>query len=170
MPDTPAEARERIAGLEAKHQPTHGCIGCDPCYPVAISNTLYALSGGASAENIEPVKFNVGQNEAGCGTSCDYEAPPVQTEPVQIGVRQPKTSWPIETGDYRLGHAGGYIAIATLASEDLYRRFSDMTCGDCAICGKVFTENIGIEKMVRNLTANRHIRFLILCGKEAKCI
>lgn len=38
----------------------------------------------------------------------------------------------------------------------------------CAICGKVFTENIGIEKVVKNIIANRHIRFLILCGMEAK--
>lgn len=40
--------------------------------------------------------------------------------------------------------------------------------GECAVCGKVFTENIGTEKVVKNLGANRHIRFLILCGKEAK--
>ena len=72
-PDAPATACERIAELEARHQPTHGCIGCDPCYPVAISNTLYAISGGASVENVRPIKFDVGQNEAGHGTSCGCE-------------------------------------------------------------------------------------------------
>src|SRR6266545_5390374 len=50
-PDAPVESHERIAELKAKHQPTHGCIGCDPCYPVAVSNTLYTVSGGASVES-----------------------------------------------------------------------------------------------------------------------
>jgi tetrahydromethanopterin S-methyltransferase subunit A len=166
-PDAPAPARERIAELEAKHQPTHGCIGCDPCYPVAISNTLYAISDGASVENVRPTKFDVGQNEAGCGTSCCYEAPQEVAKPASVAPRQ-KIAWPIETGDYRLGSDDGCVAIATLASEALYHHFSDTTCGDCAICGRVFTENIGIEKVVKNIIANRHIRFLILCGQEAK--
>lgn len=160
-PDAPAEARERVAELEAKHQPTHGCIGCDPCYPVAVSNTLYALSGGASVED-------AGQSEPGCGTSGGCEAPAVQAEPVQTAAWRPKVSWPIEAGDYRLGRADGCVAISTLASEELYLHFSETACGDCAVCGKVFTENIGIEKAVKNIIANRHIRFLILCGQEAK--
>ncbi|HZF41192.1 MAG TPA: hypothetical protein VE715_20385 [Blastocatellia bacterium] len=167
-PDAPAPVRERIAELEAKHQPTHGCIGCDPCYPVAISNTLYAISDGASVENFRPIKFDVGQNEAGCGTSCGYEAPQEIAKPASVAPR-PKIAWPIETGDYRLGSDDGYVAIATLASEDLYHQFSGTTYGDCAICGKVFTENIGIEKVVKNIIANRHIRFLILCGQEVIC-
>lgn len=166
-PDSPALARERIAELEARHQPTHGCIGCDPCYPVAISNTLYAISGGASVENVRPIKFDVGQSEPGCGTSYGCESPQEMENPVSVTPR-PKAAWPIETGDYRLGRVDGCVAIATLASEELYHHFPDTTCGDCAICGKVFTENIGIEKVVKNIIANRHIRFLVLCGQEAK--
>ncbi len=135
-PDVSTEASERVAGLAAKHQPTHGCIGCAPCYPVAISNTLYAISGGASVENVEPVKFNIELAEAGHATDCGCEATQEMTKPVLIAP-QPKGAWPIETGDY-------------------------------PICGKVFTENIGIEKAVKNIIANRHIRFLILCGQEAK--
>ncbi len=166
-PDVSTEASERVAGLAAKHQPTHGCIGCAPCYPVAISNTLYAISGGASVENVEPVKFNIELAEAGHATDCGCEATQEMTKPVLIAP-QPKGAWPIETGDYRLGRVDGCVAISTLASEGLYHHFSDATCGDCAICGKVFTENIGIEKAVKNIIANRHIRFLILCGQEAK--
>lgn len=77
--------------------------------------------------------------------------------------------WPIETGDYRLGNLTGVVAVATLASEDLYKQFADEVCSlGCAICGKAFTENIGIEKMIKNIISNRHIRFLVLCGQEAK--
>ena len=157
-----SEVSERIARLDAKHQTTHGCIGCDPCYPVAVSNALYEESGGESA--------------AACGPSCDCDPLPSQaTSIVSIG-RAPEAvtekravSWPIETGDYRLGNLSGSVAVATLASEDLYQNISERTCSaDCAICGKVFTENIGIEKVVKNIISNRYIRFLILCGQEAK--
>lgn len=160
--EAPAEVNQRIAELDAKHRTTHGCIGCDPCYPVAVSNALYEVTGGES--------------EAACGLSCDCEPLPSQpTSIVTIG-KAPETvtekrivSWPIETGDYRLGNLSGSIAVATLASEDLYQKFSEGACAaDCAICGKVFTENIGIEKVVKNIISNRHIRFLILCGQEAK--
>lgn len=158
----PDEVRGRIGELDAKHQTTHGCIGCDPCYPVAVSNALYEVSGGESAE--------------ACGASCDCDTQPAPpTSIVTIGkALEPMTekrtvSWPIEAGDYRLGNISGTVAIATLASENLYGKFSQNTCAmDCAICGKVFTENIGIEKVVKNIISNRHIRFLILCGEEAK--
>lgn len=160
--ETAPEVSERIAHLDAKHQTTHGCIGCDPCYPVAVSNALYEVTGGESA--------------AACGPSCDCDPLPAQpTSIVTIGkmpeptIEKRTVSWPIETGDYRLGNVSGSVAVATLASEDLYQKFSEKTCApDCAICGKVFTENIGIEKLVKNIISNRHIRFLILCGQEAK--
>jgi tetrahydromethanopterin S-methyltransferase subunit A len=38
---------------------------------------------------------------------------------------------------------------------------------DIAIVGETFTENLGIEKMIRNLVTNPSIRLLVLCGKES---
>lgn len=96
--EVPEAARERIAELEAKHQTTHGCIGCDPCYPVAVSNTLYEISGGrsvvdttsASCCNVPAAPPEEGQqpkvslttisaadtqNAESCSTSCDCNAP-----------------------------------------------------------------------------------------------
>lgn len=193
--EVPEAARERIADLEAKHQTTHGCIGCDPCYPVAVSNTLYEISGGRSVadtasggccdvpaaplEALLPKPFYTTISEAGtpaaesCGPSCGCNTPvqPVtQSPPTFEKESAPRTTaWPIETGDYRLGNLTGAVAVATLASENLYKRFADEVCSaGCSICGKVFTENIGIEKMIKNIISNRHIRFLVLCGQEAK--
>ena len=155
-PDAEA-ARPVVDELNAIHKTEHGCIGCDPCYPVAISNALYALSDGESAEAAQE----------SCSAACGCEAPALtalQTKPAVSS-----NPWTVETGDYRLGAESGCVAIATLASEDLYKAFSESLCNDaCSICGKVFTENIGIEKVVKNIIANRHIRFLILCGKEAQ--
>lgn len=189
----PEEAEARIAELDAKHHTTHGCIGCDPCYPVGVSNQLYEISGGkslndeatagccdvpaaateASAPAVLPLVTieakSIGESNGSCGgASCGCDAPAALVTLPTVEKREAK-AWTVETGDYRLGNPSGAVAIATLASEDLYKHFSDEICaGDCSICGKIFTENIGIEKLVKNIIANRHIRFLILCGQEAK--
>jgi tetrahydromethanopterin S-methyltransferase subunit A len=160
-------AREIIDELSAQHKTTHGCIGCDPCYPVAISNALFALSDGESVAGLEP---SLAPDES-CGSGCGCEAPAraASPSPVSLQLQPAFASWPLETGDYRLGNLSGCVAISTLASENLYKSFSEKVCEEnCAICGKVFTENIGIEKVVKNIISNRHIRFLILCGQEAK--
>lgn len=170
--DTPAEARATIDELERKHATTHGCIGCDPCYPVAVSNALYEVSGGESVVGLEssgcdvPALVPLTKKAApACEASCGCE--PATAKPTRVA--SAKRPWPIEAGDYRLGCPTGAVAVATLASEDLYQKFSDEMCDEgCAICGKVFTENIGIEKLVKNIIANRFVRFLVLCGAEAK--
>ena len=37
-----------------------------------------------------------------------------------------------------------------------------------AIAGQVQTANLGIERIILNVTANPSIRFLFLCGKESR--
>ena len=187
--NAPADARKEIDRLAEKHRSTHNCIGCDPCYPVAVSNQLYEISGGKSAD-IEslaasgacdvpmvktigtslPVAAIIERDKSCADTSCGCNAPPVLTAPtVSKNSTAAEMAWTVETGDYRLGNPRGSVAIATLASEELYKQFSTNLCADdCSICGKVFTENIGIEKVVKNIVANPHIRFLMLCGQEAK--
>lgn len=36
-----------------------------------------------------------------------------------------------------------------------------------AIAGRVFTANLGVEKIILNITANPHTRFLLLCGHDS---
>jgi hypothetical protein len=91
---------------------THVCVGCDPRNPVAISNTLYAISDDASGENVRPIKFDVSQNEADCGTSCHCEAKQEIAKPASVAPYL-KIAWPIETGDYRLCRVEGCVAIVT---------------------------------------------------------
>ena len=167
-PETKA-ARSIIDALDAKHTTTHGCIGCDPCYPVLVSNALFAMSDGGSVENLA-AESPTAVSGAGCGTGCGCATPAPGVALSSLPApQQASAAWPLETGDYRLGNLSGCVAIATLASEDLYQSFSAKVCADgCAICGKVFTENIGIEKVIKNIISNRHIRFLMLCGQEAQ--
>ena len=37
-----------------------------------------------------------------------------------------------------------------------------------AIVGTMHTENLGIERVIKNVLANPHIRFLLLCGEDTQ--
>ncbi len=73
--------------------------------------------------------------------------------------------WPLVEGRYKLGPGDSPVAICTMASLDLVDQIPKE---GVAIVGKTVTENLGIEKIIENITANPRIRFLILCGKVSK--
>jgi tetrahydromethanopterin S-methyltransferase subunit A len=135
----------RLEGIMKIAEVTHNCLGCDPCYPVPISNVICEMGGGSAASS----------------------GPVCQPAPIQILSMTPP--WPVEQGEYVIGQKGSPVAISTLGSDDLpdslavklgKERFS--------IIGKTHTENIGIEKIIKNTVTNPDIRFIILCGKETR--
>lgn len=73
--------------------------------------------------------------------------------------------WPPVEGRYKLGSEDSPVAICTMASIDLV---DQIPREGVAVIGKCVTENLGVEKIVENITANPKIRFLILCGKVSK--
>lgn len=91
------------------------------------------------------------------GASCE--------EPAEPSV----STWPIAVGEYLLGSPAAPVAVITLGSTELpdliIKAAPEISV---AIVGKIETENIGIEKIVLNLVSNPHIRFLVLCGREAQ--
>jgi len=72
-------------------------------------------------------------------------------------------NWPVSPGRYKVGNKDSPIAICTMASVDLVFPMDDI-----AIAGKAVTENVGVEKIVKNIVSNPNIRFLICCGKPSK--
>jgi tetrahydromethanopterin S-methyltransferase subunit A len=80
---------------------------------------------------------------------------------------QLETLWPPYPGEYIVGNPAGSVAICTLSHRELPQKLIAATGPDLAIAGRCDTENIGIEKVVLNLVANSHIRWLLLCGVEA---
>lgn len=68
-------------------------------------------------------------------------------------------------GAYVVGDPGGPVAVCTLTSNELMAPCARVP--GVAIAGRVYTVNLGIEKIVRNVTANPRIRFLLLCGRES---
>jgi tetrahydromethanopterin S-methyltransferase subunit A len=73
--------------------------------------------------------------------------------------------WPVVSGQFYVGQKDSPVAVCTLSSLDLMRKIGRRD--EIAIIGKTFTENLGIEKMIRNIITNPWIRFLILCGRES---
>jgi tetrahydromethanopterin S-methyltransferase subunit A len=74
-------------------------------------------------------------------------------------------TWPVIAGSYEVGDPQGPIAICTLTTESLIAPLVRLP--GIAIAGKVYTANLGITRIVLNVTANPAIRFLLICGKDS---
>ena len=79
--------------------------------------------------------------------------------------RSGEPAWPVTPGSYIVGDPAAVVAVCTLTSADLMQPLARLP--GVAIAGRVVTPNLGIEKIIRNVTTNRAIRFLFLCGKES---
>lgn len=71
-----------------------------------------------------------------------------------------RNSWPVIEGRYKVGNRESPVAICTMSSVDM-----EFPMDKIAIAGKCVTENLGIEKIVKNTISNPHIRYMIICGK-----
>ncbi len=74
-------------------------------------------------------------------------------------------AWPATAGAYAVGDPQGPVAVCVLTSERLIAPLAQVP--GVAIAGKVYTANLGIARIVVNVTANPAIRFLLLCGKDS---
>lgn len=84
---------------------------------------------------------------------------------VRDRLRRRPTTWPVTGGAYAVGDPTGSVAICVLTSDELYPDLARLP--GVAIAGRVVVPNLGIEKIVRNVTANPHIRHLLVCGKDS---
>ena len=141
-----AEMKLRLSGIIEKSGITHNCLGCEPCFPVPVSNALSEIMGISFLRTCNPV------------------CKPLTFMPLK------KTAqlYP-EQGEVIIGNEKCSVAISTLCSDDLPAMLTSHLASDnFAIVGKTHTENIGIEKVIRNTVSNPSIRFIILCGKDSK--
>lgn len=119
----------------------YACLGCDYCFPAVAMNIFnQAFPEAAQAQSL----------------SCAFE------------VRD--QTWPPVPGEY-FAFCNGQscpVAVSTLASVELSERLSTMRPKELCIVGKTETENIGIDKVIKNTITNPTIRFLLLAGKDSK--
>ena len=73
--------------------------------------------------------------------------------------------WPVIDGTYVVGDPAAPVAVCALTSEELLTPLAAFP--GVAIVGEVHTANLGIERIVTNVTANASIRFLLVCGKDS---
>ncbi len=139
-----AEVLDEMIGRACAEQ-SHGCLGCDPCLPVEPFNA-----------------FNEVMENKAESTCC---APaPGEEETASEGT----ISWPPLPGEYVVLDEGGCGAVCTLADETLYDALRQAPLAGVALVGMMNTENLGIERLVRNVVASPRLRWLLVCGKDSR--
>ena len=118
----------------------YDCLGCPVCYPAIAANAL--------AEAYP---------EAGAG----LDFCPTEEQEERLG-------WPPLPGDYTVIRYGAPVAVCALNSEPLVRDLAESKPDGLAIVGTLRTENLGIERVIKNTLTNPHIRFLLLCGEDTR--
>ena len=118
----------------------YDCLGCPVCYPAIAANA-----------------FVEANPDAGAGLDlCPTDEPDV------------RPGWPPLPGDFYVIRYGAPVAVCTLNSEALALSFANHKPDGLAIVGTMHTENLGIERVIKNVLANAHIRFLLLCGEDTQ--
>jgi tetrahydromethanopterin S-methyltransferase subunit A len=149
----------RISDYQARMEPlAYDCIGCKKCWGADATIEL--------ANHFDDVELDT------CGSGDEHGSGGGIKSAVISSNRYARSSaiaaWPPHPGDYVLGNPEGTVAICTLSNRDLPVRLIAAGEPAVAIAGRCDTENIGIEKIVLNLLANPRIRWLVICGAEAK--
>ncbi|MCB1933682.1 MAG: DUF4346 domain-containing protein [Candidatus Accumulibacter sp.] len=117
----------------------YDCLGCEICWPAVASN---------AAAEIDPALAD--------GDHC------ATAEPLA------RNGWPPLPGDYRVLRFRAPVAVCTLNSDELVARLAEARLPALAIVGSLHTENLGIEHIIRNLLPNANVRFLVVCGVDAR--
>src|SRR5580692_8280901 len=147
----------RISDYQARMEPlAYDCFGCKKCWGadaiIELANHFDEVeldTCGSGVPGAGGIKSAVASSNR-CASSSAIAA------------------WPPQPGHYVLGNLEGSVAICTLSNRDLPVRLIAAGEPAVAIAGRCDTENIGIEKIVLNLLANPRIRWLVICGAEAK--
>lgn len=119
----------------------YACLGCDYCFPAVAMNI-----------------FNQAFPEA------------AQVHSLSCAFKVREQTWPPIPGEYFAFCDGQScpVAVSTLASVGLSEGLASMRPKELCIVGKTETENIGIDKVIKNTITNHTIRFLLLAGKDPK--
>ncbi|MEW6144150.1 MAG: DUF4346 domain-containing protein [Thermodesulfobacteriota bacterium] len=142
-----SEDKELIEPLLRKSEETfeavqYDCLGCKVCFPALAVNALVEAYPEIELES------------NGCASD-------------DIIVEE-RLGWPPLPGKYKVNRFEAPIAICTLNSNDLMEEVINAQHSQVSIVGSMNTENLGIERLIKNVTTNPNIRFLILCGEDSK--
>lgn len=116
----------------------YSCLGCKHCFPAVAMNILMSEFPFAIWSSL----------------ICDFKLE--------------EDKWPPVAGEYFAFCEGDScpVAVSTLASINLAKTLAGIKPKGLCIVGKTETENIGIEKIIKNTITNSTIRFLIISGQD----
>ena len=171
---------ELAAGMELAKCHKCGCMQDTLAALAGTIPTLYAAEGQDMAAQVatwlstmEPVQYSC------LGCSICYPAlaqsaiadafPLADLAPdLHCGFHAVEENWPPVVGEYRVLDRSAPVAVSTLASTQLVETLAEHKPTGLAIVGKTETENIGIDKVIKNVVANPAIRFLVVAGVESQ--
>jgi tetrahydromethanopterin S-methyltransferase subunit A len=116
------------------------CLGCEVCHPALVVNALSRIVGE------EAMDFEV------CSTEKVVE----------------RQGWPPLPGAYQVLRYQAPVAVCTLMDNDLTLAVASQAGPEIAMVGTLQTENLGIERLIQNVLANPHLRFLLVCGPDSR--
>ena len=93
----------------------------------------------------------------------ELEAPVCPTDTVEA-----REGWPPLPGSYTVLRYRAPVAVCTLMDEALATALTRATPPAVALVGTLQTENLGIERLILNVLANPHVRFLVVCGTDSQ--
>ncbi|HEX7950216.1 MAG TPA: DUF4346 domain-containing protein [Candidatus Limnocylindrales bacterium] len=117
----------------------YDCLGCAVCWPAVALNAVADATGAD-----------------GDAAACPAEA---------VASRD---GWPPLPGSYRVLRYRAPVAVCTLDDDALREAVVAGAGPGIALVGSLRTENLGIERLIGNVVANPHIRFLVLAGADAR--
>ena len=136
---------QNISRWQSEMEPIkYACLGCKYCFPAVAMNAFNQAFPDATP------------NEQ---LSCAFE------------VKESRLAgWPPVLGEYKVLCDGGDcpVAISTLGSPELTDGIAELKPEQVCIVGKTETENIGIDKLIKNTITNQTIQFLLLVGRDPK--
>ncbi len=128
---------QRVAAWSQRMRPIQfGCLGCAHCYAAVAQNAL-AVAFPRSSQISAPADFQVRAD-----------------------------GWPSVAGEYFVLDRAGPVAVTTLGNVTLARELAFRKPQGLTIVGKTETENIGIDKLVKNMVSNSSLQYLIVAGDD----
>jgi len=79
-----------------------------------------------------------------------------------------KTLFPIPEQVY-FGNLKSHIAICVLSSIPLLKEIENSELmNNISLVGRLFSENKGIDSIIRHVNSNSNVKIIIICGKEGR--
>lgn len=83
-------------------------------------------------------------------------------------IKVSNNSWPQVEGEYTVLDTSAPVAVSILSSIKLEEKLARLRPPGLCIVGKTETENIGIDKIVKNIVSNPSISSMIVAGKDTE--